>query len=62
MREEQDRLREELHQTQLALEKSYLRPTYRLRAKVVRRLEASGGGKAALKLYRGARGRNSRSA
>jgi hypothetical protein len=60
--QERDRLREELDQTQLALEKSFLRPTYRLRAKIVRRLETSGGGKAALKAYRGARGRNSRSA
>ena len=45
-----------------ALERSYLRPTYRLREKVVRRLEASRRRPRALTAYRVARGRSSRSA
>ena len=39
-----------------------LRPTYRLRRKVVHRLEGSRGGRGALRVYRRARGRSSRSA
>jgi hypothetical protein len=44
------------------LEKSYLRPTYRWRQKLVRRLDASRAGRSAMKAYRRARGRSSRSA
>jgi hypothetical protein len=62
LRQEETRLRDELHQSHLALEKSYLRPTYRLREKLVRRLESSLAGKGVLKVYRAARGRSSRSA
>jgi len=62
LRQEEARLHSELHQAHLALERSYLRPTYRLREKVVRRLESSLPGKGMLKVYRAARGRSSRSA
>lgn len=62
LRQEQERLRHELTETQVALERSYLRPTYRLRHKAVRRLEAHPTGRAALKAYRIARGRSSREA
>jgi len=44
------------------LEKAYLRPTYRWRQKTVRRLESGRAGRLAMKLYRRARGRSSRSA
>ncbi|MEV7429585.1 hypothetical protein AB0N29_08185 [Nocardioides sp. NPDC092400] len=62
LREEQDRLRGELDETRRALDRSYLRPSYRLREKVVRRLQGGRGGRAALAVYRRVRGRSSRSA
>ncbi len=62
MSTELDRVRGELHETRAALERSYLRPTYRLREKVVRRLDTSQPGRTMLRVYRAARGRNSRSA
>ena len=62
LRREEERLHGDLHEVHLALERSYLRPTYRLREKVVRRAERSLVGKALLKVYRAARGRSSRSA
>ncbi len=52
----------ELRDTQRALEKAYLRPTYRWREKLVRRLETGTSGKLLMKAYRRARGRSSRSA
>jgi hypothetical protein len=62
LRDEEARLRAELHETQLALERAYLRPTYRARAKVVRKLEAAPAGRVVMKGYRTVRGRSSRSA
>ncbi|CAB4721028.1 unannotated protein [freshwater metagenome] len=62
MRREQDRLASELHEAHRALERSYLRPTYRLRAKLVRRLQDGQLGRRLLKGYRVVRGRSSRSA
>ena len=62
LRKESARLGEELEETRRALERSHLRPSYRLRERVVRRLQRSGPGRAALAAYRAARGRNSRSA
>jgi hypothetical protein len=62
LRHEEERLHGELHGAHLALERAYMRPTYRLREKVVRRLENSLPGKGLLKVYRAARGRSSRSA
>jgi len=62
LQQEAARLGGELAQAHRDLERSYLRPTYRLRAKVVRKLQASHVGRGALKAYRAARGRNSRSA
>ncbi len=57
-----DHRSEELLDTQRQLERSFLRPTYRVRRRTVRRLEASSAGRSAMKLYRRARGRSSRSA
>ncbi|WP_232678419.1 hypothetical protein [Nocardioides sp. R-C-SC26] len=62
LRAEEARLRDELHEAHRALERSYLRPTYRWREKFVRRLQTSSIGRGVLKAYRGARGRNSLSA
>jgi hypothetical protein len=52
----------ELRDTQRLLEKAHLRPTYRWREKLVRRLESGRAGTLAMKAYRAARGRSSRSA
>ncbi len=62
LRHAEEALVGELAETQKALEHSYLRPTYRLRAKIVRRLQAGPTGRGALRAYRFARGRSSRSA
>ncbi len=52
----------ELRDTQRLLEKAHLRPTYRWREKLVRRLETGESGRLLMKAYRRARGRSSRSA
>ncbi|WP_239456339.1 hypothetical protein [Nocardioides solisilvae] len=52
----------QLHDTRAALERSYLRPTYRLREKLVRVMEGTRAGRGALMVYRRARGRSSLSA
>jgi hypothetical protein len=52
----------ELHDAQRQLERAYLRPTYRWRQKLVRRLEAGPSGRLLMTAYRRARGRSSRSA
>jgi hypothetical protein len=52
----------ELAETTRALEKAYLRPTYRWREKLVRRLDRGVTGRLLLNAYRRARGRSSRSA
>lgn len=57
MRTELDHLRGELTETQVRLERSYLRPTYRWRERSYRRLAASRSGQSALKAYRRLRGR-----
>ncbi|WP_246355003.1 hypothetical protein [Nocardioides ungokensis] len=62
LRHVEERLGGELHEANRALERAYLRPTYRFREKTVRRLQASRAGRGMLKLYRAARGRSSRSA
>jgi hypothetical protein len=61
LRSEQD-LARRLAETEEALRRSYLRPTYRFREKAVRGLQRSGPGRWSLELYRRARGRSSRSA
>jgi hypothetical protein len=61
LRSEQD-LARRLGETESALERSYLRPTYRLREKTVRALQHSRAGRALLGAYRRLRGRSSRSA
>jgi len=62
LRHTEARLAAELHETRQALERSYLRPSYRLRERLVRRLENSGSGRVLMRGYRLARGRSSRSA
>jgi hypothetical protein len=62
LRQAEERLTGELDEAHRALERSYLRPTYRLREKVVRRLQSGAVGRGMLKAYRTARGRSSRSA
>lgn len=62
LREEEARLHGELDEARRALDRSYLRPSYRLREKVVRRLQAGRAGRGALAVYRRLRGRSSRSA
>ena len=62
LRHAEERLAHELRDTQVALERAHLRPTYRLREKVVRRLQESRTGRGLLKGYRRARGRSSLSA
>jgi hypothetical protein len=58
----EEQLTAELEETRRALDRSYLRPTYRAREKIVRRLESSRAGRWALRAYRFGRGRSSRSA
>ena len=58
----EEQLNVQLAETRHALERSYLRPTYRAREKIVRRLEAGSVGRWLLKVYRFGRGRSSRSA
>jgi hypothetical protein len=58
----EDDLRSQLEGAHRALERAYLRPTYRWREKTVRRLQASRPGRYALRVYRAVRGRSSRSA
>lgn len=62
LRQSEEQLRRELEDTRIALERSYLRPTYRWREKLVRRLRAGRAGRALLKGYRAARGRSSTAA
>ena len=62
LRQEEARLTAELDEAHRALERSYLRPTYRMREKLVRRLQGGATGRRMLKAYRAARGRSSRSA
>ncbi|HEX6148896.1 hypothetical protein [Nocardioides sp.] len=61
VRTERD-LRAELDETRRELERAFLRPTYRWREKTVRRLQGSRAGRSALRVYRAARSRSSRSA
>ncbi|GAA1779839.1 hypothetical protein GCM10009795_027530 [Nocardioides hankookensis] len=59
LRRREGELQGELDAAYRALERSYLRPTYRWREKTVRRLQGSGIGRRALAAYRRARGRSS---
>ena len=58
----EEHLNAQLEETRRALDRSYLRPTYRAREKIVRRLESSRAGRWLLRVYRFGRGRSSRSA
>jgi hypothetical protein len=62
LQENEERLVAELEQTRRDLERAHLRPTYRLREKIVRGLQRSRTGRGLLGVYRAARGRSSRSA
>ncbi len=59
LRRVEGELGHELAQTREALERSYLRPSYRLRERLVRLLEETRPGRGLLMVYRRARGRNS---
>ncbi len=62
LRHEEARLGAELADTRAALERSYLRPSYRVRERVVRRLRRGRSGRAVLRAYRLVRGSSSRAA
>lgn len=62
LREREEQLTRELDDAHRALERAYLRPTYRWREKTVRRLQSGRLGQRLLALYRSARGRSSLSA
>lgn len=62
LRAEEHRLHEELAEARRALERAYLRPSYRLREKIVMTLERSRPGRIVMGGYRRLRGRNSSSA
>ncbi len=55
-------LHRELDDVRAALERSYLRPSYLARERIVHRLEHGRTGRVLMTVYRGARGRSSRSA
>jgi hypothetical protein len=58
----EEQLVAQLEETRRELERSYLRPSFRARQKIVRKLESSRAGRGVLRLYRLGRGRSSRSA
>lgn len=62
VQDREEALRRELDDTRDALHRAHLRPTYRMREKVVRRLETDRWGRQVMEGYRRARGRSSRSA
>ena len=62
MRAEEERLRRELHEARVALDRSFLRPSYRVREKVLRGVRRTAVGRGLHRVYRLARGRSSRSA
>ena len=62
MRAEEERLRRELHEARVALDRSFLRPSYQLREKALRGLRRTALGRGLHRVYRVARGRSSRSA
>ena len=62
LREGEERLARELHETRESLNRAYLRPSYLRRERLVRGLESTSAGRVAMRLYRRARGRSSRSA
>jgi hypothetical protein len=62
LRQSEESLRAELDETRHALERSYLRPSYRARERIVRVGERNVVGRGMLEVYRRARGRSSRSA
>lgn len=61
-REVEDDLRRQLSDVREALARSYLRPSYLHRERIVRGLEGSRAGRVSMRVYRAARGRSSRSA
>jgi hypothetical protein len=62
LRRAEEGLRHELDETRGALHRSYLRPSYRARERIVRSAEGSGFGRRLMRVYRRLRGRSSRPA
>jgi hypothetical protein len=58
----EEQLNAQLDETRRALDRAYLRPSYRAREKIVRGLEKNVVGRSMLRIYRFGRGRSSRSA
>jgi hypothetical protein len=58
----EEQLNAQLEETRRALDRAYLRPSYRAREKIVRGLESNVVGRSMLRIYRFGRGRSSRSA
>jgi hypothetical protein len=58
----EEQLNAQLDETRRALDRAYLRPSYRAREKIVRGLESNVVGRLMLRIYRFGRGRSSRSA
>ncbi len=61
LRDVEDELRGEVDELKAALDRSYLRPSYKLREKAVKAANRNPAGRKALDAYRVARGRSSRS-
>lgn len=57
LREVEEDLGRQLHETRLELDRAYMRPAYKAREKVVRNLERSAPGRVSLGVYRRLRGR-----
>lgn len=62
LRGEEHRLAAELHEARVALDRSRVRPSYRIREKVLRGVRRTAVGRGLHRVYRVARGRSSRSA
>ena len=61
-RSEEQRLAHELHEARAALDRAYLRPSYRVREKLLRGVRRTAVGRGLHRVYRLARGRRSRPA
>ncbi len=62
VRAEEERLARELHEARVALDRSFLRPSYRVRERILRGVRRTAVGRGLHRAYRVARGRSSRSA
>ena len=57
LRESEEALHEQVRELEEALQRSYLRPSYRIRERAVRKMEDSNAGQGVMKTYRRLRGR-----